>query len=52
MEWDPPAVGTVSKDGSHSDKGDFAIKLKSLIEAGAKTGYLAIVKRAVDCQER
>ena len=45
-------MGSVSKDGSHSEKGDFAIKLQSLIEAGAKTGYMAKVKRAVDCQER
>ena len=28
--------------------GDFAIALKALVEAGANTGYLAVVKRAVD----
>ena len=45
-------MGSILKDGSHSEKGDFAIALESLIEAGAKTGYMARVKRAVDCQER
>lgn len=27
---------------------DFAIALKALVEDGAQTGYLAVVKRAVD----
>ncbi len=39
----------VLKDGTKSvRKGDFAIELQSLVEAGSITGYLAMVKRAVD----
>ena len=41
------------RDGQRSEsKGDFAIKLDALIEANEKTGYLATVKRAIDCEER
>ena len=48
IDWDPPSVGLL-KNGSRSEpKGDFAIALKALVEAGANTGYLAVVKRAVD----
>lgn len=53
VHWDPPSIGIVYKDGSKSaSKGDFAIKLDMLVEAGSKTGYLAWVKRAIDCDER
>ena len=47
-------MGTIAgKDGQWSEsKGDFAIKLDALIEADEKTGYLATVKRAIDCEER
>ena len=49
MDWDPPAVGTVTKNGVKSEpKGDFAISLEALVEAGINTGFLAMVKRAVD----
>ena len=33
-------------------KGDFAIKLEMLVEADAKTGYMATVKCSVDKEER
>lgn len=53
MDWDSPTIGVVNlRDGSKSGKGDFAIKLDMLIEAGKKTGYVATVKRAIDCMER
>lgn len=54
VNWENPAIGTVNlRDGSKSDaKGDFAIKFDKLIEAGKKTGYIATVKRAIDCIER
>lgn len=53
MDWDCPVVGTLSRDGTKSEsKGDFAIKLDMLIEAGAKTGYVATVKRAIDGVDR
>ena len=47
-------MGTIhGRDGQRSEsKGDFAIKLDALIEANEKTGYLATVKRAIDCEER
>ena len=42
-------MGTLSKSGTKSDaKGDFAIELEGLVEAGPNTGFLAKVKRAVD----
>ena len=41
------------KDGSRSaSKGDFAIKLIALVEAGSNTGYLALVKRRIDLVEK
>ena len=49
VDWDPPAIGMIRKDGLKSEaKGDFAISLEAMVEAGANTGYLARVKRAVD----
>ncbi len=43
----------LNKDGSLSDsKGDFAIRLTSLVEAGGNTGYMASVKRKIDQDER
>ena len=39
-----PAIGVISKHTRSKVKGDFAIKLNSLIEAGSKTGYIAVVK--------
>ena len=46
-------MGIVGKDGAHSEsKGDFAIKLEALIEAGSKTGYLATIKQAIDEEQR
>lgn len=52
VDWDSPTIGVHLRDGSKSSKGDFAIKLDMLIEAGKKTGYVATVKRAIDCVER
>ena len=50
VEW---GSASVYKDGSHSEsKGDFAIKLETLIEAESKTGYLATVNRDIDGEER
>lgn len=41
------------KDGKTSDvKGDFAIKLTAMVEAGANTGYMAKVKRTIDGKTR
>ena len=45
-------VGSILPDGSHSEKGNYTIKLECLIEAGVKTGYMVTVKRVVDSQER
>ena len=37
------------QDGQKSEaKGDFAISLEAMVEAGINTGYLAQVKRAAD----
>ena len=45
MDWSPPCIGVLNKDGSRSDqKGDFAIQLDTLVQADANTGYLATVK--------
>ena len=53
IDWDAPSVGTINRDGSFSEsKGDFAIKLEMLVEADAKTGYMATVKCSVDKEER
>ncbi len=53
MDWVCPSIGVLNRDGNKSDsKGDFAIKLEMLIEAGSKTGYMATVKRAIDGAER
>ena len=53
IDWDAPSVGVINRDGSFSEsKGDFAIKLQTLVEADAKTGYISTVKRAVDKEER
>ena len=41
VEWDHPAIRVVYKDGTKSEpRGDFAIKLYKLVEAGTQTGYL------------
>lgn len=53
VEWDPPAIKVILKDGKRTDsKGDFAIELCKLVEAKTHTGYLANVKRAIDCEKR
>lgn len=53
VDWDDPSVGLVTRDGKKSEsKGDFAIRLDMLIEAGTKTGYVATVKRAIDRMQR
>ena len=53
VTWDDPAIGTTLRGGGRSStKGDFAIKLDKLVEAGKKTGYICTVKRAIDCVER
>ena len=53
VNWECASVGVVNRDGTSSDsKGDFAIKLDILIEAGTKTGYLATVKGSIDGEER
>jgi hypothetical protein len=51
VDWDKPCV---SKDGTKrsTPKSDFAIKLDMFIEAHSKTGYVATVKRAIDCVQR
>ena len=53
IDWSPPCIGIVNRDGSKSDqKGDFDIRLDTLVQANAYTGYLATVKRAIDESER
>ena len=53
VEWDPPAIKVVSKDGTKSEaKGDFAIELYKLVEAETQTGYLTWVALAIDCEKR
>ena len=49
VDNDPPAIGTVYKNGTRSEpRGDFSIELQSLVEAAGNIGYLATVTRAVD----
>ena len=49
IDWEPPAVGILHKNGTRSEsKGDFAISLEVLVEAGTNTGYLVKVKRGID----
>lgn len=49
IDDNPPAIGILYKNGNKSEpRGDFGIVLESLVEAGANTGYLARVTRAVD----
>ena len=50
-------MSTIRKDGTKSaSKGDFAMKLTALVEAGSHTGYLALalalVKRRIDLVEK
>uniref|UniRef100_A0A1X7TIW3 Uncharacterized protein n=1 Tax=Amphimedon queenslandica TaxID=400682 RepID=A0A1X7TIW3_AMPQE len=52
IEWEEPAIGMMSRNRKSEKKGDFAIKLQCLVEAGSKTGHLALVKRAIDGAER
>ena len=53
VDWVLCETGIVRKDGTKSDaKGDFAITLTAMIEAGANTGFLADVKRAIDGERR
>lgn len=53
MDWNPPCIGVLNRDGSKSDQmGDFAIQLDTLVLADANTGYLATVKRGIDERER
>ncbi len=53
VDWDPPSIRILDRSGKTSrSKGDFAIKLDQLVEAGAQTGYMAWVKRAIDFEER
>ena len=40
------------KGGSMEVKNDFAIEIVSFVEAGSSTGYLAKVKRELDCKVR
>ena len=36
MDWNTAEIGTVSRNGSHSEsKADFAIEISALVEAGA-----------------
>ncbi len=52
IDWESPSVKCIARDGKKSlNKGDFAIKLDMLVEAQAKTGYFATVKRAIDKRE-
>ena len=48
IDDDPPAVGILKCGKKSKARGDFSIVLESLVEAGANTGYLASVTRAVD----
>lgn len=53
IDWENASIATLRKDGSRSaSKGDFAIKLTALVEAGSNTGYLALVKRRIDMVEK
>lgn len=53
VDWSKSQLGVLNKDGTKSEsKGDFAIQLEMLVEAGTKTGYIATVKRAIDGDER
>ena len=51
IDWDNPSIKCDEKGGLSVSKGDFAIRLEMLIEAKAKTGCLATVKRAIDHKE-
>jgi len=53
MDWDDPALYIQQNDGSRSlKKADFAIRLSAMVEAEDNTGFLAIVKRAIDGREK
>lgn len=53
VDWNPPCIGVLNRDGTKSDpRGDFAIKLETLVLADANTGYLARVQRGIDEKER
>lgn len=53
VDWEECAIRTVNTHGSKSEsKGDFAIKVTTLVEAGSNTGYLCTVKRHIDKEER
>ena len=53
IDWENASISTVRKDGSRSaSKGDFAIKLTTLVEAGSNTGYPALIKRRIDLVEK
>ena len=53
IDWEKASVSTIRKDGTKSaSKGDFAMKLTALVEAGSHTGYLALVKRRIDLVEK
>lgn len=53
VDWDSASIKTIEKNGTDSkSKGDFAIKLTALVEAGSGTGYLAKVKRRIDMVEK
>ena len=53
IDWVTPSITTLLRDGSPSNsKGDFAMKLTALVEAGGSTGYLALVKRHLDGKEK
>ena len=49
IHWENASIHTIQKDGTNSiSKGDFSIKLTTLVEAGSNRGYVAVVKRRID----
>ena len=52
IDWENPSISTVHADGSFSKKGDFAIKISAMVEAQDNTGFIAVVKRAIDNKKR
>lgn len=49
IDWESASLCVILRDGTCSQsKGDFAIKLTHMIEAGSNTGYIAQVKRRID----
>lgn len=52
VDWNNGTFGITQRDGNIDCRSDFAIKLTMLVEADDRTGYLCMVKRAIDGKER